>query len=464
MARKFGLGRGLSALIPEEIFGTKDEVKDESKDEIKLNETDVAPPVEQPEAEVPVEPDVSVESEPQPSPFEGEGSPLEVSVEMDVPVEPDVSVEMDVSVEPDVLVEPEPQPSPLEGEGSLLDVSVETDVSVELDVPVEPDMSDEAALSALTSIDYVPVEPDASVEPDAFVESDVPVEPEVPVSNEGGDLPLSRDAVVQIAVDKLVPNPSQPRKNFDETELQELADSIKEHGVIMPIIAADTGDGSYTIIAGERRTRAARLAGLEDVPVIIRDYTDLKRMEVSLIENIQRSDLNPIEEATAYKNLMDFSSLSQGDLAARVGKNRSTVTNALRLLKLSAEVQKSLETGDISSGHARALLSVTDKKQRNKLFMEITAKGLSVREAEKKATALNSASEESGGALGGGAPDDAAKEKASKRPPEITEMEEKFIEKLGTKVTIDGGLEKGRIHIEYYSMEDLDRLYGLLGS
>jgi ParB family chromosome partitioning protein len=155
---------------------------------------------------------------------------------------------------------------------------------------------------------------------------------------------------------------------------------------------------------------------------------------------------------------MDFSNLSQGDLAARVGKNRTTVTNALRLLKLSAEVQKSLETGDISSGHARALLSVTDKKQRDKLFKEVTAKGLSVRETEKKASALNSSGDESD-------PGE-VNEKASilKRPPEITEMEEKFIEKLGTKVTIDGGLEKGRIHIEYYSMDDLDRLYELIGA
>jgi len=408
MARKIGLGRGLSALIPEEIFGTKDKVTND---------------------------------EPQPSPPEaGEGSPLEPP-----PVEPPEVVELDVPVEPEISV--------------------------------EPDVSDEAALSALTSIDYVPVEPEVSVEPEVAVEPEVPLEPEPQPSPLEGVEPEVRgsplepvmsdedafaaltnistasDSVVQIAVDKLVPNPSQPRKNFDETELQELADSIKEYGVIMPIIAAKTGDGNFTIIAGERRTRAARLAGLKDVPVIIRKYTDIKRMEISLIENIQRSDLNPIEEATAYKNLMDFSSLSHEELAARVGKNRSTVTNALRLLKLSAEVQKSLETGVISAGHARALLSVTDEILRDKLFKEITAKGLSVREAEKKAAALNSASEEGGGG---------EKEKASKRPPEIAEMEEKFIEKLGTKVTIDGGLEKGRIHIEYYSMEDLDRLYELI--
>ena len=282
------------------------------------------------------------------------------------------------------------------------------------------------------------------------------------------DSPPPHGVVVQLAIDRLTANPGQPRKNFDETELRELADSIAEHGIIQPIIAmpslegkpspedTDTGDGSYIIIAGERRTRAARLAGLSEVPVIIREYTDQKRLEVSLIENIQRSDLNPIEEAAAYKNLMDYSRLSQEELALKVGKSRSAVTNALRLLKLSAEVQKSLESGPenggISPGHARALLAVTDKKLRDKLFREITGRGLSVREAEKRASALNNIP----------AAEDTTKA-AAERPPEITEMEEKFIERLGTKVTIDGGLERGKIRIEYYSMDDLDRLYGIIG-
>jgi ParB family chromosome partitioning protein len=261
------------------------------------------------------------------------------------------------------------------------------------------------------------------------------------------------NAVVQLPIDRLAANPGQPRKNFDEAELKELANSIAEHGIIQPIIVAEAGSGSYIIIAGERRTRAARLAGLKEVPAIIRKYTDQRRLEVSLVENIQRSDLNPIEEAAAYKNLMDFSQLSQEELAAKVGKNRSTVTNALRLLKLPAHIQKSLETGGISSGHARALLSVNDKNLREKLFNENTGKGISVREAEKRAVALNITPEEK----------KAEKVPPPKRLPEITEMEEKFIEKLGTKVTIEGGLEKGRIHIDYYSMEDLDRLYELLG-
>jgi ParB family chromosome partitioning protein len=265
--------------------------------------------------------------------------------------------------------------------------------------------------------------------------------------------------VVMLSPEKLLPNPGQPRKNFDEAELRELADSIAEHGIIQPIIAADAGDGTYIIIAGERRTRAARLAGIAEVPAIIRDYTDQKRLEISLIENIQRTDLNPIEEAAAYKNLMDFSSLSQDDVAARVGKNRSTVANALRLLKLPADIQKSLEQGNISPGHARALLSVTGKKEQEKLYQEILAGGLSVREAEKRAATLNNADADgSAGTEGkaGGKP-------AAKRLPEITSMEEKFIGKLGTKVAIEGDLNKGRIHIDYYSMDDLDRLYEILG-
>jgi ParB family chromosome partitioning protein len=261
--------------------------------------------------------------------------------------------------------------------------------------------------------------------------------------------------IVQLPVDKLVPNPGQPRKNFDETELNELADSIKTYGIIQPVIAANAGGDSYIIIAGERRTRAARLAGLETVPVIIRDYTDQKRLEISLIENIQRTDLNPIEEAAAYKNLMDFSNLSQDELALRIGKNRSTVANALRLLKLPVEIQKSIEEGKVSSGHARAILSVTETKARDKLYRDILTGGLSVREAEKRSQTQNT---------GKGGKEKTAKAKSgSERSPEVDAMAEKFIGRLGTKVVIEGDLNKGRIYIEYYSMEDLERLYEIIG-
>ncbi|MCL2609621.1 MAG: ParB/RepB/Spo0J family partition protein [Treponema sp.] len=267
-----------------------------------------------------------------------------------------------------------------------------------------------------------------------------------------GEDRFSGDAVVMLALDRLNPSPGQPRKHFAEDELRELADSIAEHGIIQPIIVAKAGD-NYTIIAGERRTRAARLAGLTEIPAIVRSYGEQSRLEVSLIENIQRSDLNPVEEAAAYKNLMDFAGLSQEELAAKVGKNRSTVANALRLLKLPDAMQRSLESGSLSAGHARALLSVQDDRLRNDLFGEITRKALSVREAERRALQLNAPQEER-----------EPNEPGRKRPPELVEMEERFIERLGTKVSIEGGLEKGCIRIEYYSMEDLDRLHDILGN
>jgi len=256
------------------------------------------------------------------------------------------------------------------------------------------------------------------------------------------------DGVIFIPADKLKPNPNQPRKNFNPEELKELADSITEHGIIQPIIAADAGDGSFIIVAGERRTRAGKIAGLKEIPAIIRKYTSQKQIEISLIENVQRSDLNPIEEAAAYKNLMDFSNLSQDEVAQRVGKNRSTVANSLRLLKLSADMQKGLEQGLISPGHARALLAVNNKKDRENLYLEIQKKNLSVRDAEKQAAKLNKST-------------DSAK-KPSYRDPELDAMQEKFISIFGTKVVIDGDYSKGRIIIDYYSMEDLERLYEIL--
>jgi ParB family chromosome partitioning protein len=274
----------------------------------------------------------------------------------------------------------------------------------------------------------------------------------------GGETEKKAGRELLIPLDKLLPNPDQPRKHFAEAELRELSDSIREHGIIEPVIAEDAGGGNYTIIAGERRCRAARLAGLTEAPVILRSYSDEKRMEVSLIENIQREDLNPIEEASAYKRLMEFSGLSQDEVAAKVGKNRSTVANALRLLKLPAAVREDIEKGDLSPGHARAILAVGGAKNQESLYREIMAEGLSVREAEKRAAAL-SGPEKSG--KGG-----EARGKAAGRPgraPELNAMEEKFIRALGTKVVIDGSLDKGRILIDYFSMEDLERLYEILG-
>jgi ParB family chromosome partitioning protein len=268
-----------------------------------------------------------------------------------------------------------------------------------------------------------------------------------------------------IPLEKLRPNPEQPRKHFGENELQELADSIREHGIIEPIIAEESGDGFYTIIAGERRYRAALLAGLQEAPVLLRSYPPEARLEIALIENIQRTDLNPIEEAQAYKKLMELTGLSQDLIAAKVGKNRSTVANALRLLRLPEEVQESLIKGEISSGHGRAILQAARAEDRETLFREIREGGLSVREAERRAAELNGEPSESPGPEAPKAQEEPAgkPEKApAPRAAELADMEEKLIEKFGTKVSVQGTLEKGSIRIEYYSMDDLGRLYDII--
>jgi ParB family chromosome partitioning protein len=276
--------------------------------------------------------------------------------------------------------------------------------------------------------------------------------PDTPSADRTGKQRPSGERMVDL--EKLRANPGQPRKHFDEEALGELADSIRKHGIIQPIIVEDAGDGTYTIVAGERRSRAARLAGLKEVPVILRNYSGEKRLEIALVENVQRADLNPVEEAAAYKALMDLTGLSQDEVALRVGKNRSTVANALRLLKLPKAMRESLEGGGISPGHARAILSASGSGAQETLFREILAKDYSVREAEKRAAELNK----------GEKPKTAPRSKeGEKRPPEIGAMEEKFIGALGTKVVIEGDLRKGIIRIEYYSMEDLERLYEILG-
>ena len=187
----------------------------------------------------------------------------------------------------------------------------------------------------------------------------------------------------------LKPNPHQPRQVFDEAELKELSDSIVEHGIVQPIIIEDAGDGTFYIIAGERRTRAAKIVGLKKVPVQLRKFNDEKKLEVALIENVQRSNLNPIEEAQAYYELMKVGGLNQDEVAQKVGKGRPTVANALRLLKLPEDMQNSLIVGQITSGHARALLSVENPADQRVLFGKIIASNLSVRQAEAQASSLN---------------------------------------------------------------------------
>ena len=273
-------------------------------------------------------------------------------------------------------------------------------------------------------------------------------EPSVKAKKEGKD-----GAEVFIDVDLLQPNPHQPRREFDEEALQNLADSIKENGVIQPILAESAPDGTFWIIAGERRTRAARLAGLKQVPVRIQKFSETKKLEVALVENIQREDLNPLEEAKAYHKLMELGNLSQEETARRVGKNRSTVANALRLLKLPDDMQKALGTEAFSAGHARAVLSVADPSLRRTLFTRITDEKLSVREAEEIAAEMNS---------GKKLPVKTKVKSADKREPDYVFLEQRLIEKLGTKVSLRGNFDKGVITLEYFSREDLDRFYNLL--
>ncbi len=262
----------------------------------------------------------------------------------------------------------------------------------------------------------------------------------------------SNDNVKEIQIKLIIPNPDQPRKTFNEEALKELADSIKEQGVIQPIILEKSED-RYIIIAGERRFRASRLAGLDTIPGLIRKYTHEQKLEIALIENIQREDLNSIEEAKAYLSLMNNLDLSQEAIARKVGKKRSTIANSLRLLKLPDDIQNSLIKGEISAGHARAILSALNPSDMRILFSRILTNGLSVRESEKQATELNNGIRK---------PVSIAA-KASKDPdPEIRRIEQKFLDALGTKVSVKGGLKKGKIEIDYYSLDDLERIYEML--
>lgn len=253
------------------------------------------------------------------------------------------------------------------------------------------------------------------------------------------------EAPVMVKITKIEPNREQPRKNFDEDALLELADSIKQFGLLQPILVQDRKT-YYEIIAGERRWRASKLAGLKEVPVIIRNYTEQEIVEISLIENIQREDLNPIEEAQAYKRLLTEFNLKQDEVAERVSKSRTAVTNSMRLLKLCDEVQQMVISDMISTGHARAILSVEDPKQQYELAQKIFDEKLSVRDVEKMVRNLGKPAKE--------------KKAADKGLDVIYEnIQEKLKNTLGTKVAITSkGDGTGKIEIEFYSHEDLDRL------
>lgn len=250
----------------------------------------------------------------------------------------------------------------------------------------------------------------------------------------------------------LSPNPHQMRTDFDEELLSELAESVKRHGVLEPVVIEQKEDKSgFFIIMGERRCRAAKIAGLKKVPVRLGKYDEEKRLEMALVENIQRADLNPVEEASAYFNLMKMGDLSQEEVASRVGKKRSTVTNALRLLKLPDEVKSALVSRTISAGHARAILAAGSEEDSLSLFRRIVKENLSVREAEKLSKKKSSVKS-----------DKVSSAQNTKRDAEMKRVEESLIKALGTKVTLKGSLKRGVIKIEYFSAGDLSRLYSVM--
>ena len=262
------------------------------------------------------------------------------------------------------------------------------------------------------------------------------------------DEPLEKSAYQLLPIYKVEPNPGQPRQDFDEEELQALAESITQHGIIQPLTVREMPNGYYQIIAGERRWRAARLANLSDVPAVIVEADDKKAMELALIENLQRQDLNPLEEALGYQTLISDYGLTQEEAAGRVGKSRPAVANALRLLGLCPEVQELVRKGDLSAGHARAILQLKTAKKQQEAAQKITALGLSVRQAELLCKNME-------------------KEPAPKKEPVfavnyVAECEKSLSKHLGRGVKIINGKRKGRFELEFYGQEDLLNLLDAL--
>ncbi|OHD12291.1 MAG: hypothetical protein A2Y34_01315 [Spirochaetes bacterium GWC1_27_15] len=255
---------------------------------------------------------------------------------------------------------------------------------------------------------------------------------------------------VELSIEKIFPNPNQPRKNFIEESIESLSQSIKNFGILQPITVAKKGE-VYEIIAGERRYRAAKLAGLEKIPVIIKDLSQKEKMEISLVENIQRENLNPIEEGLAYLTLIETYTITQEELSGRLGKSRTAITNTLRLLNLNPQIQKWLIESKITPGHARSVLSIEDKNQHVSFADYIIQNNLSVRETEQLAKKWPPVHHQK------------PKKQTSLRELELQKAEEKLAEKIQTKVSIAGSSIKGKIQIEYFSQEELERILELMG-
>ncbi|MEE3419872.1 MAG: ParB/RepB/Spo0J family partition protein [Lachnospiraceae bacterium] len=274
-----------------------------------------------------------------------------------------------------------------------------------------------------------------------------------PASDRQSSEEPGQESVVSMKISMVEPNKDQPRKYFDDAAIEELADSIGKFGIISPLLVQKK-DGYYEIIAGERRWRAAQKAGLREIPVIIKDFTSQEAVEVSLIENIQREDLNPIEEAKAYDRLLSEYGLNQEEIAGRVSKSRSAVANSMRLLKLDLEIQRMVEMGSLTEGHARALLGISDPQLQKEAAQQVINNKLSVRQTEKLVKDLAKKPTVS-----------RKKEKDAEKEAELSRFAESLKTTLGTKVSIrESGKNKGKIEIEYYSNDELERIYALLQS
>ncbi|MGQ7277490.1 ParB/RepB/Spo0J family partition protein [Brevibacillus thermoruber] len=256
------------------------------------------------------------------------------------------------------------------------------------------------------------------------------------------------ESVTEIAIGDIRPNPYQPRKEFEPTAIEELAQSIKEHGIIQPLIVRKSIKG-FELVAGERRLRAAKAVGLKKVPAVVKAYSDQQLMEIALIENLQREDLNPLEEAEAYEKLIAHHSYTQEQLAQKIGKSRPHVANMLRLLQLPKKIREMVSVSALSMGHARALLSVEKESVQLQLANDVVNKGLSVRQLEELVKQLNVSRE-------------TKKKKPPKKEPQLMELEERLRSRLGTSVKIKKGTKRGKIEIDFYSQEDLQRILDIL--
>lgn len=300
--------------------------------------------------------------------------------------------------------------------------------------------------SLLSGFDY-----DAQIENVVLKEDEREEAPVIPPSfaSEKKD---DGEKVLYIPLSSITPNPNQPRKSFDEDALNELAESIRSQGVIQPIIIEEYAPSKYSIIAGERRFRAAQIAGLKSIPSIIKSFGEIQRMEVSLIENVQRENLNPIEEASAYQYLIQKSGYTQEEVANKVGKSRSAVTNSIRLLNLPDIVKDDLISGMMTSGHARAILSLVNPADQILLRNKIIEGDLSVREAEALADEYNKGRKI------------VQKKKEKGKDPDILFAEEKFINAIGAKVEIKGTLNRGRLMVRFRTQKELERIYSYLSN